>query len=157
MYVLGQLPTEELPAVALQAFEDGYNSPSLCLLAGAAASDSQQTRELFLRALIELNLNLPSLHEAALAYAREIANDILRGIISPYDGAKKIWSEVYTRFRDLKQLKVFVGLASEYEDDETHRDAYTSLIVEECRVLLEAEKGAVERRGNGENHQIQDS
>ena len=136
MYVLGQLLADDLPTAAVQALEDGFDSPALCQLAGGGGGDSQETRALFLKALDELKVPVPSPREAALSYAREVAGDVLNGAIAPYEGARKIWGEVYTRFPELKELTLFVGLASEYEDDEKHRDSYARQIVEECKALL---------------------
>jgi hypothetical protein len=136
-YALGRLLADDLPAVAVQALENGYDSPSLRQLAGADASNPQQIRSLFLKALDELNLPLPSAREAGLSLARSIANEVLEGTVMPYEGAKRIWHEVYVYFPELKELKLFVGLASEYEDDRKHRDSYSERIVEECKMLLE--------------------
>ena len=74
--------------------------------------------------------------EAGFTIARNIAQEVLRGTIAPYEGAKQIWHEVYTRIPELKELKLFVGLASEYEDDPKHREDYQRQIVEECEKLV---------------------
>lgn len=136
MYVLGALPADELPAAAADALEAGHDSPSLRQLAGADGADAEGIRNLFNKSLDELGIPIPSPSEAGLALARRIAGDIARGTVAPYDGAKQIWSKVYTRFPQLTELRPFVGFASEYEDDEAHRDDYSRLIVEESKKLL---------------------
>lgn len=135
-YVFGTLLIDDLPALAVQALEDGHDSPSLRQLAGADCSDHQEIRKLFLRTLGELKLALPSPRDAGLSLARSIADEVLKETIVPYEGAKRIWHDVYTRFPELVELKYFVGLASEYEDDEKHRDSYSNQIIEECKTLL---------------------
>lgn len=136
MYVLGALPADELPAAAADALEAGHDSPSLLQLAGADGADAESIRNLFNKSLDELGIPIPSPSEAGLALARRIAGDIARGTVAPYDGAKQIWAKVYTRFPQLTELRPFVGFASEYEDDEAHRDDYSRLIVEESKKLL---------------------
>jgi hypothetical protein len=142
-YILGSLLPDDLPAIAVRAIEDGYDSPALYELAGADGADTQHLRTLFCKAMDQLGITLPSPAQAGLAAALSIAEDILRGCIAPYEGAKQIWDKVYTRFPELTQLRTFVGLASEYEDDEGHRPQYARDIIEECRDI-------VMRSGQGE-------
>jgi hypothetical protein len=139
-YVLGTLVSDDLPSFAVQALADGYDSPTLFQLAGAEGSDTEHLRRLFSRAITELGITLPSPMEAGLSTAESIAENVLKGKVEPYEGAKLIWDKVYTRFPELLQLRPFVGLASEYEDDEKHRAEYRCDILEECSMLLRAEK-----------------
>ncbi len=134
---LGLLPVEELPDLALNAIQAGYDSPSLRQLAGASAHDTEEAHRLFAKALHELGLPVPPAPEAGLTLARDVARRVLSGAIAPYEGAKRIWDHVYTRFPDLKQLKPFVGLASEYEDDAEHREDYSRRIIEKCKSLID--------------------
>lgn len=133
---MGRLPSEELPGIAADALENGYDSPSLRQLAGAAGQTGNQLRVLFLKAARELNLTVPPPAEAGLLLAKGIAREVLEARLEPYKGAKRIWSEVYTSFPELKELLPFVGCASEYEDDEAGMDYYAGIIVEECKKLL---------------------
>ncbi|WP_145261701.1 hypothetical protein [Planctomycetes bacterium Pan216] len=70
--------------------------------------------------------------------ARKYAEQIVDGTLSPYEGARRIWWELWTDCRELKELAIFAGLASEYEDDssEAHRSEYQRDIVDEACVLL---------------------
>jgi hypothetical protein len=136
MYVLGALPADELPAAAAEALEAGHDLPSLRQLAGADSAEAESIRSLFNKSLAELGIPVPSPSEAGLALAQRIAGDIARGKIAPYDGAKQIWAKIYTRVPLLAELKPFVGFASEYEDDEAHREDYSRLIVEESKRFL---------------------
>ena len=135
VYALGGLFSDALPTVGLDALEAGYDSPSLRQLAGCGRADPpQMVRNLFERSVSELGLVIPTPPEAGLATAKIIAQEVLAGRCEPYDGARRIWG-LRSRFPELKQLTVFVGLASEYEDDEVHRDGYVRGIMEECRRL----------------------
>jgi hypothetical protein len=135
MYALGKVPIDDLPAAAIEALEAGLDSPTLRQLAGADGADAETIRNLFSKSLGELGIPIPSPSEAGLAFARHIAGEIVRGVLAPYDGAKQIW-HIYTRFPELGRLRIFVGMASEYEDDETHRENYSRSIVEESRKLM---------------------
>ena len=55
----GELQSEEMPAIAIQAIEEGYDSPSLCQLAVLEDPDPQRINSLFLKALDELQIRLP--------------------------------------------------------------------------------------------------
>jgi hypothetical protein len=135
-YVLGQIRADQLPECAANALEEGYDSPALCQLAAASVDNSERLQLLFSEVLEELRIPVPSRTEAALKKARTIAAEILNGQVSHYKGAKQIWNEVYVRYPELSQLRVFVGLASEYEDDTEHRSDYEWKIIEECNSLL---------------------
>ncbi|HWB20196.1 MAG TPA: hypothetical protein VG711_07850 [Phycisphaerales bacterium] len=141
MYALGVLPVDVLPAAAVDALMAGHDSPSLRQLAGADGADAESIRSLFNRSLDELGIPMPSPSEAGLTWARRIADDIVRGTVTPYDGAKQIWVKVYTRFPQLTELRPFVGFASEYEDDKAHREDYSRLILDECKKLLAGRAG----------------
>src|SRR4051794_1460798 len=60
--------------------------------------------------------NRPTATEAGMLLAREIAAAICRGELSPYEGAKRIWTSLTLNNTDLRDaLTDFVGLASEWE------------------------------------------
>ncbi|HEY1861324.1 MAG TPA: hypothetical protein VGG61_13265, partial [Gemmataceae bacterium] len=91
----------------------------------------------FERALIELNVPVPSRQGAVLDIAREYAREIIAGELSPYEGARKIWWELANEPDSDRSLLIFVGLASEWEDVPQHRSQYETDIIDEARRLLE--------------------
>ena len=101
-HVLSLLPVQELPGLALNAIQAGHDSPSLRQLSGASEHDTEEAHRLFAKALRELGLPVPSVPEAGLTLARDIAREVLSGDIAPYEGAKQIWDHVYTRLPELK-------------------------------------------------------
>ena len=137
-FVLGRLLVDDLPIVAAKGIQCGYASPALYELADSIGSDSEHLRKLFFKSMEEIELRLPSADMAAMSYAKMIAKEVLEGRLSPYHGASRIWGEISTHFPKPSRLRVFVGLASEYEDDEFHRAEYTQRIIEECKCLLES-------------------
>jgi hypothetical protein len=59
-YATGELRTDQLPVIAMQAIEEDYDSPSLCQLAVLENADPQRINTLFSRVLDELQICLPS-------------------------------------------------------------------------------------------------
>lgn len=80
----------------------------------------------------------PLVSEPVLREILAIAQRIVRGEITPYKGAAAIWSILAEEGNEYpEELRVFVGLASEWEDQPDHRDAYGEDIREEAQLLLE--------------------
>jgi hypothetical protein len=59
-FVNGKLRADEMPSAAMQAIEEGYDSPSLCQLAVLEDADPQRATTLFQSALAELQIRLPT-------------------------------------------------------------------------------------------------
>jgi len=127
LWALHRLPSEQLPEVATDWLVSGLDSPSLCELAGLGSTVMSEAGPLFERALAELKITVPSEDEALMSLARHYARQIVEGAMSPYDGARKIWWEVYNALEKPNELLVtFVGAASELEDlpVRTFQDGY---------------------------------
>ena len=91
---------------------------------------------------------MPTREQASLTLARQQARRIVAGEASPYEGARRIWSNIANEPGADPSLKIFAGLAGEWEDDKTHRAAYEADIMEEARRLLgEAECQVVLKEG----------
>lgn len=80
------LLSTELPRVAVDAMEDGCESPSLQILAGLTAIQADEAWEFFDRTLTELNIPMPNKRKAAERLAFEAAKSILDGTVTPYEG-----------------------------------------------------------------------
>lgn len=137
-YILAPWLAEDLPRIAIEALEEGFDSPSLRMLAASEGCDSDTLRQLLAKAMNELGITI-SRTDAALNLARAIAREVLDGTLTPYEGARRIWWRVYNEVEQLGQLAVFVGLASEIEDDDNpdHQAAYARDIIDECRALID--------------------
>lgn len=143
LWSLDSLPSAELPKFASEALSAGYDSPSLRILAGEISPAMSDAAPLFLRALQEIGVTIPSHVEAGKIVAAHLARDVVSGKISPYQGARRIWWDVYNEIEELQELVVFVGLASQFEDYEesarTGDSRYVELISEiEKEIVLEA-------------------
>jgi hypothetical protein len=67
--------------------------------------------------------------DALVERAVAIANSILQGETDPYRGAKQLWSINLALMGLDEDLRVFVGLGSEWEDVPKQRGAYEREIV----------------------------
>jgi len=135
-YILGDIRPEDLPALAERAVIAGFESPAMAELAYSLNKENEFIEKKFFNALEELKIKKPSRIEAGLAVAREIAISIVEERINPYEGARRIWWDVYVKIPQLKQLIPFVGMASEFEDDNNHKDDYSKMILREARKLI---------------------
>jgi hypothetical protein len=134
--VIGEQPSEDLPGLATDALVRGLDSPSLRELAGAPSWDVSESQDLFLRALDELGINRPDEQGALWEMVRDVAIQITTGKLEPYAGARWIWWHAYDRVELEGDLRIFVGLASAWEDHPSSRPQLGSEIVEEARLLL---------------------
>ena len=137
--VLGLLLPEDLPGVAVDALEKGFDTPSLRILAGLTKAETGEARQVFDRILAELQVPKVSRREAVERLSRESAKEILSGKISPYQGAKRIWQlSLCIHEEHMPDLDTFVYGASEWEDRPEARDALEAGIMEAARELLSA-------------------
>jgi hypothetical protein len=137
LWCLGQLPPEDIPEIACQALERGFDSPTIRKLAGLHKPVASDIGDLFDRAMIEMGRKPLSKKAAGLLIAKDIAAQIVRGQIDPYQGAREIWWEIWNECERPEELKAFVGLADGYEDEPSHREQYRNDIVAEAKKLLD--------------------
>ena len=98
---LGRLRTSELPAVAMQALEEGHHSPALAALAGTMPSERSpsELEGMWARALGDLGMTLPGRVDAGHRVKRYFAGLVSSGDLPPRDGA----FEIIQLARDLSQ------------------------------------------------------
>ena len=133
--------TDAVALEAARALQEGMDSPSIRRLAGMTNADSAEVRAVFSAALRELNIESPTLHEAAMLVATEIARRITEGTVSPFEGAKAIWNLV-RRLPDehLPELDTFVYGASEWEERPEDHAAFAAGILAAARDITGAEE-----------------
>ncbi len=138
-WVLGHIPSAEVPRIAGEALEAGFDTPALRQLAGEKNPIMSDVGPVFERAFKELGKEPLARESAGQVIARWWARSILRGDSTPYEGAKAIWSEVCDPLGDGGELFVFKALASEHEDYQFVRssnpEAY-DLKVRECEANI---------------------
>jgi len=133
---IGEQPTEELPRLATEALLRGLDSPALAVAAGASPTDVRDARDRFVAALHEVGVDLPDEQHALWVLARDVMQRIVDGTVNPVAGAEWIWWKVYNRIEKEGDLRVFVGLASIWEDSPAERDGIEAAIREAAVDLL---------------------
>lgn len=84
-----------------------------------------ETLRLVASALEHEGVVAPGMEEAGRLVASEICASIVEGERAPYDGARLIWWKIVDVVPSLNgELGQFAFFASEWEDDEEHRDEY---------------------------------
>ena len=89
---LGRVRTSQLPAAAMQALEEGYDSPALAALAGTMPSERSpsQVEERWRLSLRDLGVAVPGRVEAGHRLKRYFAGLVSSGELPPRDGALEI-------------------------------------------------------------------
>jgi hypothetical protein len=134
--VVGEQASEDLPGLATEALVRGLDSPSLREAAGLSPRDVRAAREAFVNALRELGLQLPDEQSALWLLIRNMLRRIVDGSINAYEGASWIWHQAYWRVEREGDLRVFVGLASEWDDHPGSRPAIEQAIRDSAVDLL---------------------
>jgi hypothetical protein len=126
-YVTGNIPPNEMPELAYLGMKEGYDSPSLHILAGLEdIEDSYETDKYFKLALNELGLAIPDNRQAALQYASALYEQLINNKTDVYHGIKEIIDTAYKKYyfineseqyayHDISFGKVY-GLYYKYED-----------------------------------------
>lgn len=123
--------------LAAEALAAGLDSPALREAAGVPVSEVQDARDRFIEALGELGVEVPDEQEALWQLVRFKAAQIVSGEVTPYEGASWIWREAHPRIEREGDLRIFIGLASEWEDHRQYRPEIERRIVDEALMLLE--------------------
>jgi hypothetical protein len=143
---LGLVNPSDLPRMACDALERGYDSYSLRLLAGLTGTE--EARALFERALAELNLPVPVERDAVMCLAKEISKEILDGATPPVEGARRIWDlSLLASGEPIGDLDTFVYAASEWDARPDARPEFEKGILAAARKTARA----VERPSVAEN------
>jgi hypothetical protein len=130
------MSADQVPGICTDLLVDGYDTPSLRVLAGLTATDGQEVRELLPRVFHEMGMEEPSPIQAAWFLAQSTARDIVSGTVAPSDGARAI-GDLGSTFDPLwPSLSIFIGLSSEWDDHPQQRQAYDSDIREEAARLI---------------------
>ena len=98
-YITGNIPPHEMPEFAYSGMKEGYDSPSLHILAGLEGiEDSCETDKYFKSALSELNLIIPDSRQAVLLYASALAEQIINNKTDVYLGVKEIIDTAISKY-----------------------------------------------------------
>lgn len=132
---VGAADWREVERVGLRQIADGNSAPALVALASVTAS-TEDVQSLVDAAVLATGEQLPTDEEAALSVAAEVAEQVRQGLVPPVEGARSIWALARQVPGVEPQLRPFIGLASEWEDDEHDRASYDADIVEAANQLI---------------------
>jgi len=133
----GILFPEAVPAFAADALEAGCDGRQLRRIAGMIRPTRADLEPIIDGMFLELGQSqITNTSAAGIRLAKKVAEQIVSGAISPYDGANLIWRHVYYELRQPDELVPFVGLASEWEDHLHLRKRYDKDIVAAAREFL---------------------
>jgi len=127
-----------MPDLAVWALQEGFDGPALRELAGLTTATHSGEQALIDRALRELGKEKQDASTAIRVLAVLLCQRIVAGEASPYEGAKRIWTACHQCGMP-ESLCNFVGYASEWENDASHRYHYVECIVQAARELLQNE------------------
>lgn len=135
MAVLNLLSSERMIEVGGEALEAGMDSKALRILASLIQDEVAEAPELFEQASKELCLPKLSRSAAASIYAIAISRQILNGVISPQDGANKIWdASIRVNEPTFHDLDTFIYSASEIQSRPEDKDFFNSEIIKEAEL-----------------------
>jgi hypothetical protein len=96
-FVIGDIDLGAVPAIALQALEQGLDSPSLRILAGLQENENEFTLRRYLEATLrELSIEIPDKRKATLQVASHIANDIIAARKPVVEGVNELFLKIDT-------------------------------------------------------------
>jgi len=95
-FVTGDLSLRSLPDIALQALEQGLDTPSLRILAGLADNENGFVIDMYFKdTLKELSIDLPHKRQAAIEVGLAIADEIFEGKREVFEGTQNIkWKAI---------------------------------------------------------------
>ena len=133
LWVLGMLPTEDLPDLAADAIAQGIELEALVKLAGCSPQESQEIAQLFDDFLKQKGGGMSKMHALQL-YAKIVSQQILESKVTAQDGAKEIWrATLKARIDGFHELDAFIYATSEMEDRPQERNLFEKAIMEEAR------------------------
>jgi hypothetical protein len=89
--VTGDIGLRSLPDIALQALEQNLDTPSLRILAGLSDNENEFVIDKYFKdTLKELSIDLPDKRRAAIEVGLAIADEILEGKQSVFEGVQNI-------------------------------------------------------------------
>jgi hypothetical protein len=137
LLVLGMQSPEELPNIARKALVEGIDSQSLRELAGTLPIHYQSARDLFLSAMRELDIPIPSEQQARWSAVRHWARDMVDGRLDPRAASGLIHWDGWNELDQPKSLTVFVGLEDEWDEHEESRPEVEHAMVEAAKTFLD--------------------
>ena len=144
--VTGEIDLGSMPSIALQALEQGLDTPSLRILAGLLEDENEFILRRYLEdTLRELSIELPNKRQATIQVALTIAEDIFEERRPIVDGVEDIritidtypfhLETIHRRYDSINFDKVYILLlnAESYRDNGSPNEALEQELLMELR------------------------
>jgi hypothetical protein len=147
--VLDEVYPVQFPDIAIEALLDGAEAPSFVLLAGESGSaPPAELSALLVAALAESGIPIPDPVAAARTLTRDYAQQVVRGALSPIDGARGI-VQLYYRIEHLlpppeRYVGDTFGIAKLYGLEDAWSDTWSDHSVLEAELREECARLARE-------------
>jgi hypothetical protein len=106
---LGKISLHALPDIALQALEQGLDTPSLRILAGLSDHENEFVIDRYFKdTLLELSIELPDRRQAAIEVGLAIADEIFDGKRTIYEGVRDIECQALDAYPFYQETKNYV-------------------------------------------------
>lgn len=139
---LGLLRSEQVPALATAALEEGLDNPQLRQLAGFTHPDFTDL-ESITRALNDVEVRLPTRADAPRVLARAISSSMIQGDVDPFEGAFELSKISWKVGNGFHELDPFVHASSEAKDRPADREFFRKAILDEAARWVSAGRGSV--------------
>lgn len=107
-YISNNLPSEELPELAMQGIKENFDSPSLHILAGLNKQDCMyEGYDYFRYAMSELKIALPDSRQATLEYLLAVVDEIIDGNVDILKAIKEITGQVLYNYHFSDENKYY--------------------------------------------------
>lgn len=127
----------EVRAASLAALEEGFDAPTLRMLAGLTDDELDEAPRLLGRALAELGVEVPAPRLALLRLAVLASADVLAERVSPNEGARRIWDlTLQVPELHLGTLDTFIYAASEWDERPDDQPQFAEAIRAAARALV---------------------
>jgi len=131
-YITGNIPPHEMPELAYSGMKEGYDSPSLHILAGLEdIEDSYETDKYFKLALNELGFTIPDSRQAALEYAVVLGEQIVNDKTDVYHGVKQIVNKALDTYNFYDESEQYLYDSILFNEVYSLYDTYDDLLVAE--------------------------
>jgi hypothetical protein len=128
-YALGNLAIDRLPQIAYVGLEEGYESPSLIILAGIEKGESSGVVEQYFKlALNELSIIIPDIRTLAIEHAIFLANEIILNKTDIIKGVSEILNSALGKYDFHTEDNKFVYDSVSFEKVYSWYDTYDDLL-----------------------------
>jgi hypothetical protein len=139
LWKLDLLSTEQMRKTANELLESGELGRDLTVLAGLSDSELSDAPVLFGRLVAVSEIPDLSRADAARLVASSVSAEIIRGDITPYEGALKLWrASLAVNDSNFHDLDPFIYVASEHENRPEDRDYFAKEIIKEAQRWMAA-------------------